>query len=164
MELPTISGAAYSTSVVEPFDARPRKPADVHAQLQANAKAQGLQLGEPRRLQASPVQAYVDSETQKVKPAMPTPVRIVKVFIADTDERLPLNKRVLHTGEEQLTDLTDQELFFEVPIAELLKTHNALRMQTIDKKAAAKSDHEVFLEPVRIRDLKMVVVTVASFV
>jgi hypothetical protein len=161
----------YASSVVEPlFNQMPPAPKQSdQAEYLAKrglAQAQGLQIGEPRRLQPGPAQAYVDSETQKVKapPAMPTPVRIVKVFIADTDERLPLNKRILHTGEEQLTDLTDQELFFEVPIAELLKTHNALRMQTIDKKAAAKSDHEVFLEPVRIRDLKMVVVTVASFV
>ena len=89
--------------------------------------------------------------------------RIVKVFIADSNDNLPLDKRVLHTGAEQLTDLTDQELFFEVPIAELLAKHNTVRAATVDKKQAEKFGRDIFLEPARIRDLKMVVVTVAAF-
>lgn len=89
--------------------------------------------------------------------------RIVKVYIADPNENLPLNKRVLHTGEEQLTDLTDQELFFEVPIAELLAKHNELRKTIIDKLQAEKFGRDIYLEPARIRDLKMVVVSVAAF-
>lgn len=89
--------------------------------------------------------------------------RIVKVFIADSNENLPLDKRVLFSGDEQLTDLTDQELFFEVPIADLLAKHNAMRAATVDKKQAEKFGRDVMLEPARIRDLKMVVVTVAQF-
>jgi hypothetical protein len=89
--------------------------------------------------------------------------RIVKVFIADPTEALPLDKRVIYKGEEKLTDLTDQELFFEVNVGELLKAHNELRAKTVDKKASDKAAREVLLEPIRIRDLKMVVVTVASF-
>lgn len=89
--------------------------------------------------------------------------RIVKIFIADPNENLPLDKRLLHSGDEQLTDLTDQELYFEVPIADLLKKHNAMRATTIDKKQTEKFGRDVFLEPVRIRDLKMVVVVVAGF-
>lgn len=89
--------------------------------------------------------------------------RIVKVFIADSNDNLPLDKRVLHTGAEQLTDLTDQELFFEVPIAELLAKHNEVRKATVDKAQAEKFGRDIFLEPARIRDLKMVVVTVAQF-
>lgn len=96
---------------------------------------------------------------------MPAPdtARIVKVYIADPNTNLPLEKRVLYTGEEKLTDLTDQELFFEVPIKELLDKHNELRAKTVDKKASEKFGRDVFLEPVRIRDLKMVVTTVAQF-
>lgn len=89
--------------------------------------------------------------------------RIVKVFIADSNENLPLEKRVIYSGEEKLTDLTDQELFFEVPIADLLAKHNEVRAATVDKKQAEKFGRDIFLEPARIRDLKMVVVNVAAF-
>jgi hypothetical protein len=89
--------------------------------------------------------------------------RIVKIFIADPNENLPLEKRVLFSGDEQLTDLTDQELFYEVPIADLLAKHNDVRKATVDKKQAEKFGRDIFLEPARIRDLKMVVVTVAQF-
>jgi hypothetical protein len=89
--------------------------------------------------------------------------RIVKVFIADPNENIPLEKRVLYSGDEKLTDLTDQELFFEVPIADLLGKHNDYRKTVVDKKQAEKFGRDIFLEPARIRDLKMVVVAVAQF-
>lgn len=90
-------------------------------------------------------------------------MRIVKVFIADPDENIPLASRLLHQGEEQLTDATDQELYFEIPMASLLRSHNTLRGSTIDKKASKSRDKDVFLEPIRVRDLKMVVVNIAVF-
>jgi hypothetical protein len=89
--------------------------------------------------------------------------RIVQVFIADPNDNVPLDKSVLYTGEQKLTDLNDTELFFEVPIAELLKKHNAIRSTTLDKDASKKAGKDVVLDPARIRDLKMVVVTVAQF-
>lgn len=94
---------------------------------------------------------------------MTSTARIVKVFIADPNDNIALEKRVLYSGEEKLTDLTDQELFFDVPIADLLAKHNATRAATVDKKQAEKFGRDIFLEPARIRDLKMVVVTVAQF-
>lgn len=90
-------------------------------------------------------------------------MRIVKVFIADPDENLPLESRVIYQGEEKTTDLTDQELFFEIPIADILKKHNDLRQTITHKKASDRFNKEVFLDPVKVRDLKMVVVTIASF-
>lgn len=101
-------------------------------------------------------------------PAAPTPatenqMRIVKVYIADSDENLELEQRLLYSGEEKLTDFTDQELFFEVPINDILKKHNEVRSKTVDKKASEKFGRDIFLEPVRIRDLEMVVVEVAVF-
>lgn len=86
--------------------------------------------------------------------------RIVQVFIADTDENVPLEKSVIYTGDQKLTDATDQELFFEVPIKELLDKHNEYRATLIDKKIKERTQN---LEPVKIRDLKMVVVNVATF-
>lgn len=101
--------------------------------------------------------AVAQSKEQKVA------ARIVKVFIADPNENVPLEKRVLYSGDEKLTDLTDQELFFEVPITEILVEHNHYRKTLVDKKQAEKFGRDIFLEPARIRDLKMVVVAVAQF-
>lgn len=89
--------------------------------------------------------------------------RIVRVFIVDPNENLQLTDRVIYKSDEQLTDATDEELFFEANPAALLEAHNAKRRATLDKKASDRANKEVFLEPARIRDLRMLVVVVASF-
>jgi hypothetical protein len=86
--------------------------------------------------------------------------RLVKVVIVDPDDKVPLDKCILYSGEEKLTDLTDQELFFEIEIKTILDKHNAERIKIIDKTVKERKEH---LEPVKVRDLRMVVVTVASF-
>lgn len=89
--------------------------------------------------------------------------RIVQIFIADPDERVALADSLLYQSEKPfLTDLTDQELFFEVPIKELLDKHNAKRLLTEDKKALQTTVVK-HLEPIRVRDLRMTIVTVAEF-
>jgi hypothetical protein len=148
METPTISGMAYTSSSLD-------GAAWLREAMQNKAEGR---LGVAEALKQVQPQPLPHKEQPIVSTA-----RIVKVFIADSNDNLPLDKRVLHTGAEQLTDLTDQELFFEVPIAELLAKHNAVRAATVDKKQAEKFGRDIFLEPARIRDLKMVVVTVASF-
>ena len=70
---------------------------------------------------------------------------------------------MIYTGEQKLTDLNDTELFFEVPIKELLDKHNAQRVKFTDKEASKRAGKDILLDPVKIRDLKMVVVTVAQF-
>jgi hypothetical protein len=90
-------------------------------------------------------------------------LRIVKVVIADVDKNLPVASRVLFQGEEQVTELTDEELFFEVPIVDLLKKHNELRAKNLNKADTSKAGKDVFLEPIRVRDLRMVVVEIADF-
>lgn len=89
--------------------------------------------------------------------------RVVKVFVADPDPKVPADKSLLYTGTEHVTDLTDQELFFEVDIKPLLEKHNTERAKLVDKEASTKFGKEVFLEPVKIRDLRMTVVVVAAF-
>ena len=89
--------------------------------------------------------------------------RIVQVFIADPNDNVPLEHSVLYKGDQKLTDLTDTELFFEVPMADLLKSHNDKRVKFLDKEATKRSGKDVTLDPVKIRELKMVVVTVAQF-
>lgn len=86
--------------------------------------------------------------------------RIVQVYIADPSDAVPLADAILYTGEQKMTDLTDQELFFEIDIKSILEAHNAKRTKVIDKKI---KDRTEYLEPAKVRDLKMVVVTVASF-
>lgn len=87
--------------------------------------------------------------------------RLVKVFIVDPNVNLPLESRLLYNGEEKITDLTDQELFFEIDINGLLTKHNETRIKTEDKKA--NKDKPVYLEAARVRDLKMQVVVLAQF-
>lgn len=89
--------------------------------------------------------------------------RIVQVFIADTDPNLNLSGCLLYKGEQVFTDATDQELFFEIPIKDILDKHNLRRAMVLDKEATKKAGKDVFLEPARIRDLKMVVVEIAKF-
>jgi hypothetical protein len=86
--------------------------------------------------------------------------RLVQVFIADPDENIPLDDSLLYRGDQHLTDATDQELFFEIDIQSILKSHNAKRVKLINKKVKERVEH---LEPAKIRDLKMIVVTVAQF-
>jgi hypothetical protein len=95
------------------------------------------------------------------KMAAPAVRRLVRVIIADPHPDIPLNKALLHNGEEQFTDATDSELFFEVPIQELLKQHND-KVRSMAKNSAVK-DRTEYLPPARIRDLKMTVITIASF-
>lgn len=86
--------------------------------------------------------------------------RLVQVFIADSNENVPLEDALLFRGEPKFTDATDQELFFEIDIKNILEKHNEKRVKLVDKKVKERTEH---LEPAKIRDLKMVVVEIAKF-
>jgi len=88
--------------------------------------------------------------------------RLVQVFIADPDLKMPLRDSLIYKGETLLTDSDDEELFFDLPIKELLFKHNEKREKVVDKKATDRSLVQ-YLEPIRIRELKMTVVTLAEF-
>lgn len=90
--------------------------------------------------------------------------RIVQVFIVDPNEDVPLENSLLYQDEKpHLTDLTDQELFFELDIKAILEKHNTMRVLIPNKEASEGKAKDVFLEPAKIRDLKMTVVNVAAF-
>lgn len=89
--------------------------------------------------------------------------RVVQVFIVDPDERVPLDKSLLHHSEPKLTDLTDQELFYEIEIKKILDTHNEARIKILDKRASERAGKDINMEPIRIRDLVMTIVDVAKF-
>lgn len=86
--------------------------------------------------------------------------RMVQVIIVDPNENIPLDNCLLYKGEPKLTDATDQELFFELDIKQLLAAHNDKRVLVVDKKV---KDRTEYLEPAKVRDLKMVVVNIAQF-
>lgn len=85
--------------------------------------------------------------------------RIVQIYIADTYDSIPLDKRLIYEGKSFFTDLTDQELFFALDVNGILTAHNEYRVTVRDKKI---KDRVEMLEPARVRDLKMVVVTVVT--
>lgn len=86
--------------------------------------------------------------------------RLVQVLIADPNENVPTADCLLYKGEPVLTDATDQELYFDIDIKSILAAHNEKRVNLIDKKIKDRTEH---LEPAKVRDLKMVVVTIATF-
>lgn len=101
------------------------------------------------------------------KPAMPViqelppmSTRVVEIYIVDPDENVPLADRLIYRGDRRLTDLTDQELFYEIDIKGALTRHNETRVSLVNKAVKERTEH---LEPLRIRDLKMVVITIAEF-
>lgn len=95
---------------------------------------------------------------------MSTPSRrIVKVYIADPHPDVPMDAALIYEGEEKFTDATDQELFFEIGLKDKLEQHNKERVKWQDKEASKRAGKDIFLEPVKIRELRMVVVTVAQF-
>jgi len=168
METPAISSNTYTTNAVswEQFDAI--DPSVIAGQKfdkdQFKRAIQTMTAGVAKPL----IGKYHASETaadmaaEKEQPVAAS-MRIVKVFIADPSESIPLAKRMIYSGEEKTTDLIDQELFFEVEIGALLKKHNEFRITLNDKVQTEKFGREIKLEPVRIRDLKMVVVEIAKF-
>lgn len=89
--------------------------------------------------------------------------RIVQVFIVDNDDYVPLEKAVLYSGSQKLTDATDQELFFEIDVKALLEKHNQERVKMLNKKRSDSAGKDVFLEEIKIRDLIMNIVTIATF-
>lgn len=117
---------------------------------------QNLQRVRDEVLKGVPEQVFIAPKKESVM----SDRRYVRVLVVDPNENIPLDQCMLYAGEEKLTDLTDEELFFELEIKTLLAAHNAKRVKVIDKKVKERTEH---LEPAKVRDLKMVVVTVAKF-
>ncbi|MCK1671068.1 hypothetical protein [Bradyrhizobium sp. 150] len=148
-EMPTIAASSYSTST---FD----MPGVLGgAEFVAPVLPPGLVRGDAlRRINAAALIPHFQPENAAMAR------RLVQVFIADPDNNIPLDQSLLYSGEQKFTDATDQELFFEVDIKSILAAHNDKRSKVVNK---AVKDRTEYLEPAKIRDLKMVVVTVATF-
>lgn len=167
-DLPTMAACNYSNNSYS--GAQMVADAQVFSGTLGNQQAPTLeemyrrhQLADPlsnnallARMKARRDQSIATTEEEDPMPSR----RIVQVYIADPSEDVPLAKSVLYTGEQKMTDLTDQELFFEIDIRDLLAEHNEARGKIVNKKV---KDRTEYLEPIKVRDLKMVVVTIASF-
>jgi hypothetical protein len=123
--------------------------------------AVGQLIGGPiRGHRRTPTHPMTDNTEEAGTMANQPTRRLVQVLIMDPNENVPLESCLLYRGEQKLTDATDQELFFELDIKDILAKHNVDRVKLVDKKVKERTE---YLEPAKIRDLKMVVVTVAEF-
>jgi len=156
-DMPQITSSSYGSSSTAPMGLWPDSDLLEEAQAQWNPYA--------RAHNALPAVLNLPTPQPTTDATMPntTPRRLVQVFIADTDSNVPLESALLYKGEPQFTDSTDQELYFEIPVSALLGAHNEKRKGWLDKEATRKAGKDIFLEPAKIRDLKMVVVTIAAF-
>lgn len=155
-ETPTISTVHYGSAAAS-MDMLAQMDACDRHDFGAGHAAAAAAL--PKLMMMRQVGAPTTSNQETAKMAAPNR-RLVKIIIIDPDENVPLDKCLLYSSAEKLTDATDQELFFEVDIKVLLDAHNDYRV-TLRNKAVKERDEK--LEPARIRDLRMVVVNIASF-
>ena len=115
---------------------------------------------------AQELKRYVAAQTSiQAKPVVAdmadkTISRFVRVIIVDPNENLSLEDRLVYKGEEKFTDLNDQELFFELEIKAMLAAHNEKRVKTVNKTVKERTE---YLDAAKIRDLRMVVVNIATF-
>lgn len=162
VELPTMAVAAHSHTIYDASNLHlptstfaGTTSTDIWKTTAIDDAVNQFTIGNARKLTLSN-----STHTGAIEVAANVGRRLVQVFIADPDKRVPLKDSLLYRGEQQLTDLTDQELFFELDIKKLLDTHNEKRVKIVDKDI---KDRTEYLEEVKIRDLKMVVTTVANF-
>ena len=140
-EMPMMAASAYASNTINHSD-----------MIQTLQRFQDNQVLRPTLPPNQPAKVNL--------PMAQTQRRLIQVFIADPDENVPLDQCLLYTGEQKLTDLTDQELFFEVDVKSILDAHNQKRIALVNKAVKERTEH---LEPARVRDLKMTVVTIAQF-
>ena len=162
-DMPMISSSTYQTTALN-LGADLAVDDDIHGEQGPRGK-QGPR-GDPgierRHLIDPRVRAHARAFPQLTtkEEAMAVQRRLVQVIIIDPDENVPIEQCLLHRGESQLTDLTDQELYFEINVKQLLDAHNEKRVKLVNKKVKERVEN---LEPAKIRDLRMVVVVIASF-
>lgn len=156
METPSITGSVGYTSSAIPLSYEQ----NVHKSLVRSSSPVAAIYAAAHQIPQDPPSTTITTSATKDN-NMAT--RVVKVYIADPNENLALQDQLIYSGAEKLTDSTNEELFFEISITELLTAHNEKRKATVDKKQSERFGKAIYLEPVRIRDLKMVVAAIAEF-
>jgi len=112
-ELPIMNAMSYQNSTADP---------------EAMLRAVGA-FGEHRSFTQQGIIRHNASPEQKEMPTTAaTQRRLVQVFILDPDENVPLDKALLYQGKQVMTDLTDQELYYDIDIKSVIEKHNAYRV------------------------------------
>lgn len=138
-----------------------RGPDHYQRMYDALVRQQAQQVPQPSH---PPPQTASSKGSQSAKSEKFMGRRLVQVFISDPDEKVPLADCLLYSGQQKMTDLTDQELFFEIDMKSILDAHNAKRAKILDKTVKERgAGYPEYLEPTRVSKLKMVVVNVATF-
>jgi hypothetical protein len=110
------------------------------------------------------VEIFEDEEEEDMAKKHKDKYRIVKVYIVDIHPDVALEKAIIYSSNgEKFTNLNDDELFFELPVMDLLAKHNEERIQVIDREASLQAGNNIYLEAARIRDLQMRVLVLAEF-
>jgi hypothetical protein len=156
-ELPTFASSSYASNsmTAKDWQRHLNGPGDVpfgDVQQAQQAFGQIKVHRKPVDAKAEYVEKYIGEQKMTR--------RMVQVFIVDMNDNVPLDKCLLYKGDPVLTDLTDQELFFEIDIRGILEKYNIERVKFNDKTV---KDRNVYLEPAKVRDLRMTVVNIASF-
>lgn len=159
-EMPEIRTSTYSSSFYTPTFTTDNTANTADLEIVSQQRRRVQLPHPPPPVLPEPV---LQPKKEKVMPETPA-TRIVQVFVADPDTRIPVEKRLLHRDDQpKLTESTNDELYFEIPIKQLLDAHNEYRKGVLDKKASARSGRDIYLEEIKIRDLRMVVAEIAGF-
>ncbi len=142
METPTMIGSARSTAYYNPNN----------EVMLAGAALNNL-ANNPDIIRRLKLDHPILQMQAEVIPMAVAQRRVVQVFISDTNLNVPLDDCLIYEGKQKLTDATDQELFFEVNIKELLDAHNEKRVKLVDKTI---KDRTEYLEPAKIREKSVI--------
>jgi len=88
--------------------------------------------------------------------------RLVRVFIVDPNQSVPIERSVLYDGKEFWTDLDDQDLILQIDLPNLLKTHNVYRTTLPDLYAQRTAGATCNLEAATVMDIKTGIMTLCS--
>ena len=89
--------------------------------------------------------------------------RIVNIYIVDPDKAVPMDKALLYSRENLLTEDEDQDLLFNLDVKDIVTKHNSVRVTILDEEKTDKRGSNVYLQEVRPSELTMKIVTLAQF-
>jgi hypothetical protein len=98
------------------------------------------------------LQPLINTENEEKK--MKQTRHWVRVLVWDPDVRVSDDDALLYKSEEFLTTKTEEELRSEVDYKGLLEAHNNKRVKVIDEEKSETVEKDIFLKPIRMRDLE----------
>lgn len=163
-DMPTMNTLAYAHSTYQGSLQRGLQAASAVARKWDRGPVTGYLATESNFEQqlSALAKTLTDEKGQKMA-AKPTR-RLIRLLVVDPHPSVPLDQCVLYQSDEKMTDLSDQDLFYEIAseLMPKLKAHNEKRV-TWNERAKADNEKAVKLEPARISDLTMTTVVIASF-